>query len=113
MRHCWLFAVLATAGCSMATMHGDTLRTRASFDMQCPREQLHVTEIDGTTAGVEGCGQRGTYIYNRPGDTWVLNSPGSNRPESDTPSGSVSPPPAAAAPPPATSGTAPSAPPRS
>jgi len=81
-------------------MHGDTLRTRASFDLRCPTGQLQVTEIDNRTAGVDGCGQRATYIYT-PADTWVLNSPaGGEPPPPAAPPPADQPPPPPAAPPP-------------
>jgi hypothetical protein len=71
-----LFVVAAAlAGCPAATVHRDTLDSRASFDLRCPQAQLKVTEIDLHTAGVDGCGQRATYIYNEVANTWVLNSP--------------------------------------
>jgi hypothetical protein len=83
----------------------DTLRKRASFDMRCPVAAIHVTDIDASTAGVDGCGQRETYVYNPTAQTWVLNSPGTGRspPPFDTP-----PPP-----PPPTSGRPPGVPPGS
>jgi hypothetical protein len=80
-------------GCSAAKMHSDTLHSRASFDLRCPPAQLAVTEIDNKTAGVDGCGQRATYIYNAPAGTWVLNSPPS---DPSQPGGGPPPPPAAA-----------------
>jgi hypothetical protein len=82
----------------------DTLRKRASFDMRCPVAAIHVTDIDASTAGVDGCGQRETYVYNPTAQTWVLNSPGTGRspPPFDTPP-----------PPPPTSGRLPGVPPGS
>jgi len=76
MMRSFVLAAVVAAGCgSAAKTHGDTLRSRASFDMRCPAPQLTITDIDLQTAGVEGCGQRGTYIFN---GTWVLNSPGAD-----------------------------------
>jgi len=59
--------------------HGDSLRSRAAFDLQCPQTELNVSELDMSTAGVEGCGQRGTYIFNHTANVWVLNSPGADK----------------------------------
>jgi hypothetical protein len=71
-----LFVVAAAlgAGCPAAKLHRDTLDSRASFDLRCPQEQLKVTEIDYHMAGVDGCGQRTTYIDNQGANSWVMNS---------------------------------------
>jgi len=34
----------------------------ASFDFQCPKDKLNISQIDTSTYGVYGCGKRGTYI---------------------------------------------------
>lgn len=85
----FLFLVgLLIPGCVVlqpVTANRDTLQSRASFDMQCPTTQLRITEIDASTAGVEGCGQRGTYIYNQAAGAWVLNSPGATQPMFEPP----------------------------
>jgi hypothetical protein len=84
-----VLAALLVAGCvgTAMEMHGHSLGRRASFDMRCPMAELHVTEIDPSTAGVEGCGQRATYIFNNAAGTWVLNSPGAeqNQPPFEVP----------------------------
>lgn len=64
---------------SATQAYGDSLRSRAAFDLQCPRTELRVSELDMSTAGVEGCGQRGTYIFNHTANVWVLNSPGADK----------------------------------
>src|SRR5690606_1686777 len=72
----------AAAGCfasSQATL--DTLKTRATFDLQCPATKLEVQDIDPRTKGVRGCGKQLTYVEicdNRPDGwhcTWVINAP--------------------------------------
>lgn len=58
------------------------LLSRASFDLACPRSQLHTVTIDDRTVGVRGCDQRGTYVATcdesqfgfYPQCTWVMNS---------------------------------------
>ena len=81
MRCSWILAATLTSGCfSAVQMQSNTLRARASFDLQCPSEQLQVTELDNSVAGVAGCGQRATYVYNN--GSWVLNSPGAEQPGS-------------------------------
>jgi len=53
------------------------LTRRASFDFQCPKEQLHYYEIDKRSYGVSGCNRRATYVEScQQGNincTWVLN----------------------------------------
>jgi hypothetical protein len=55
------------------------LRSRAAFDFSCPQGQLQITEIDGRSKGVTGCGKRAVYVEqckpNNASDcTWVLNT---------------------------------------
>ena len=79
-----LFAVLA--GCSHAGVNQEltnTLRDRAAFDLNCKRDSLEVTPLQGgteaetlTMAGVAGCGQRGTYVWNGYLQTWMMNGTG-------------------------------------
>jgi hypothetical protein len=73
------------AGCAYAT-HAQLL-DRASFDLNCPEEQLRIERIDSRTRGVRGCGRQGVYIENcqtcsvgdnnsqqRCNCTWVVDS---------------------------------------
>ncbi len=70
-----LFAlVLLVAGCAASI---DQLAKRASFDLDCPREDLHYRELDAQTMGVRGCGRQATYVeVCRSGEncTWVMNN---------------------------------------
>lgn len=66
------------SGCATTkTVH--PLTRRASFDFQCPTDQLRYTEIDNRSYGVSGCGRRAMYIETCQGEgwmrecTWVLN----------------------------------------
>jgi hypothetical protein len=55
----------------------DDPRVRASFDLNCPREQMQITYIDPTTRGVAGCEHRATYVVRVTGAyevSWVQNS---------------------------------------
>jgi hypothetical protein len=81
MRTASLVAVLAAlaAGalaCAAAPDPLHKLRTRASFDLGCPEEQLHRTHLDERTEGVSGCGKRATYVKvcDVNDCTWVMNS---------------------------------------
>jgi hypothetical protein len=101
MRHLWIVAAVLASGCFNAVEErGDTLRARASFDLRCPQEELKVTPLEQRAAGVDGCGQRATYIFqgNKLSGTWVLNSPAAEpgQPANDD---RPSPPPPAAEPP--------------
>ena len=67
--------LLSLLGCGATEAQ---LRTRAAFDMKCPKSQLVITDIDGRTKGVRGCDQQGTYVESctngKEDCTWVLNS---------------------------------------
>ena len=72
----------AVAGCGGPNFN--TLRERASFDLNCPVEQLRAVDLPGEAAGIEGCGQRATYIEHcEPGPfasrvecSWIMNTAG-------------------------------------
>lgn len=49
------------AGCG-ATI--EQLKSRASYDMNCPEEELVVINIDHRTKGIRGCGKKSTYLEN-------------------------------------------------
>ena len=78
-------AVLCSA-CGGFFMPADTLRPQAAFDLQCPPEQVKMTELAGDcgkkigttydcTLGVTACGKQTTYSHVRGTDTWVANAP--------------------------------------
>ena len=35
---------------------------KASFEHDCPKENIRVTQLDGYTFGAKGCGSRSTYV---------------------------------------------------
>jgi hypothetical protein len=58
-----LVALVAPLGC--AETHESMLsrlKTRASFDLQCPKSQIKTVTLDDRTEGVRGCGQQATYV---------------------------------------------------
>jgi len=61
---------LSLLGCA-STMKAVTLK-RATFDLDCPEDQLQIQELTTDTWGVKGCGRRATYIIE--GDCWIENS---------------------------------------
>lgn len=64
--------LLALGGCSNALAN---LRTRASFDLGCPENQLKQYKLGGGAWGVTGCGKKATYVLAGvpPHRSWVLN----------------------------------------
>lgn len=63
----------------------DTLRPQAAYELQCPADQLQITELSGDcgkkagndyacTLGVRGCGKQATYVHVPRTDTWLMNS---------------------------------------
>ena len=48
------------------------LRKRATFDLNCPEATLTVTRLGNDTRGVEGCGQKASYVYQR--GNWLMNT---------------------------------------
>ena len=56
---------------------GPSLLTRASFDLDCPRDGLQVTPLgvesdNYLTVGVKGCERAATYVFHS--GNWVMNS---------------------------------------
>jgi hypothetical protein len=78
-------AAALLVGCTNGAATWAQLRKRASFDLDCPLSSVKIYEIDNRTAGVNGCGQRATYVEtceshqygsgmtSRDHCTWVLN----------------------------------------
>ncbi len=66
--------------------HDDQLRARASFDLQCPKDSLEIVPIKQeptvfhedilftVIAGVRGCNQQVTYVYEGHRGLWLLNT---------------------------------------
>jgi hypothetical protein len=67
--------VMSVTACATAETH--PLVKRASFDLDCPREKLVWRKFDDQTYGVQGCGQKATYIESCQGlyepCVWVRN----------------------------------------
>ncbi len=66
------------------------VRTRAEFDMGCPRLQIQVIEIDKSTRGATGCGKRATYKMSPMDGSWILNSVAVDQPQESAPAPTVS-----------------------
>jgi hypothetical protein len=71
-------AVLSCALSHDALMQN--LRKRAAFDMDCPPDQLRLTELSESaggkvnTVGVRGCEQQAVYVRANEHTNWVLDS---------------------------------------
>jgi hypothetical protein len=82
----FVLIVVSAIGMSGCGASVTKLHSRASFDLNCPSDQLQVLELDNRTRGVRGCSRQATYVEDcstpaRAADscTWVLNS--DNRPK--------------------------------
>ena len=60
LRSAILLTAIMSIGCA-STMKSVTLK-RAAFDLECPHNELQIQQLTTRTWGVEGCGQRATYI---------------------------------------------------
>lgn len=75
-------AVVCAVGCG-GPSEGQ-LVNRAAFDLGCPEAEIRVTRLDDRTRGVQGCGQRKTYVWHcaeergavRRGCSWIDNTSG-------------------------------------
>ncbi len=83
-------SALVLVGCigNYARSREPYLVQRASFDMACPQASLTVSWLSPGVRGVDGCGKRGTYVFERASGSWLLNS---------QPAATVTPPAASAA----------------
>jgi hypothetical protein len=61
-----VLVVIAT-GCSAPQR---TLKMRASFDLDCPIEQLNINRMGINTIGVSGCGKEAAYTEKCQSDFW-------------------------------------------
>ena len=75
-------ALAGLAAACATTSDLDNLRKRASFEMNCPEDQIRVSNLDDQDEayGVNACGQRAVYLWHCTGSgltedcKWVLNS---------------------------------------
>src|SRR5262245_60485135 len=94
--------LLGACGSMYNTGFQSDLRKRASFDLRCPDNYLQLYVLsqrsDGlvTSYGVDGCGQRASYVLTATG-AWAMNSRGAPQ---QPPPGYQQPPPGYQQPPP-------------
>jgi hypothetical protein len=53
-------ALTALSACTGTMI--SVVRKRATFDLECPAQNLTITELSARTFGVEGCQKRATYL---------------------------------------------------
>jgi hypothetical protein len=64
--------VLLLSGCATTQDKVNFLRERASFDLDCPKEQITGQELNnGQYMGIKGCGKKAVYVTSPSG--WILN----------------------------------------
>jgi len=72
---------MGTVGCVVAGSRSHFVKgnglERATFDLDCPREQLSVVELSGGV-GVSGCGRKAIYVFSMDSGAWVLNGKPAN-----------------------------------
>lgn len=69
-----IVAFAGAAGCAAGGVDPEvaTIKTRASFDLNCPEQEVRGRWLDDKTVGVTACGRRATYVkVCRGGPTWV------------------------------------------
>lgn len=76
MRAAVLLAIAILAGCSSSNMGANhaQLMERASFDLDCPKKSLSITDLGESARGVRGCGKQATYIETCTGQRGVANT---------------------------------------
>jgi hypothetical protein len=72
--------LVAACHCAPSPQHASMqqLQNRAAYDLACPVQWMRVHHLDGRTKGVEGCGNRVTYVEHCEATkdarcTWVLD----------------------------------------
>jgi hypothetical protein len=79
-----VFVGVASTGCATVTVesvYNDSGAATASFDLQCPADQIQMTVLKrndglgclGSKIGVQGCGKQTTYMCNN-SRAWVRES---------------------------------------
>ena len=62
----FLPVLLLITGCASTSYKQEKIKKRATFDLNCPDEQIQVQELDGsfgtTIWGASGCGRRASYL---------------------------------------------------
>lgn len=64
MRYSILCFIAFVAGCASSNMGANDaqLMERASFDLDCPKKAIMITDLGDSARGVWGCGKQASYI---------------------------------------------------
>ena len=80
--------LLAAVACKHNKKANTTVRSRASFEFNCPKEELTLRVGDTQGArklasmiGAYGCGKKAVYVYAPDIDTWVIDGAITEMPE--------------------------------
>lgn len=83
MKYGILWFIAVGAGCASSNMGANQaqLMERASFDLDCPKKELALTDLGDSARGVRGCGKQASYIETCTGQrgyatttcTWMLD----------------------------------------
>jgi hypothetical protein len=73
MRCAFLALSLVACACGPTVQ---SVAPQAAFDLDCPAENLELVEVQVGVVGVNGCGQRATYVRtgNGPAANWILSA---------------------------------------
>jgi hypothetical protein len=63
------FVCALVSACASAS---DAVRDRASYDFDCPKDQVETVPIDTLTIAAHGCGKKSVYVSN--GHIYVRNA---------------------------------------
>jgi hypothetical protein len=76
MRQVMVAAVLTfSVACGATLNHNELLRKRASFDLECPDNDLAIEETGRNSAIVSGCGNRAAYAWDGGKKAWIASAP--------------------------------------
>jgi len=66
-----LACIFLAGGCAI---YENAVRKRATFDLDCPKEQLEIEKLGVGTYGVRGCGRKASYVCPTNTSQCVLDS---------------------------------------
>ncbi|QDG54085.1 hypothetical protein FIV42_26090 [Persicimonas caeni] len=78
MQKTMVLALAALSFCvsSACVSPSQAVKDRATFDFDCPKDQIEVIELGTLTYGAKGCNKRATYIYDN--GKAIMNSDAEN-----------------------------------
>ena len=61
-----VLSACATVSSTMMDAHTASLKTQASTDLSCPKEQINISSSTEDRWAAEGCGKRKDYVLKNP-----------------------------------------------